>query len=251
MFTDFDDLFAEPSPDLPKRHYISSYSPTAESFVTECLIEYYGERQLDGEDSTAYIGCVSGWLVSGDQLGYRPEMCDDTDAELGFVVSAMSEDNGLLEMDPYRSFFYIHELKMEDEYNTNKLKLKILQNLAETVLTLYHIYPSLIIVYPEPLFRIKTGIEQIKDDFAVFAAKEMLDDITQSSDEISLSLDEEQFCYLMGQRKPHESYPEEAKNRKLWTLYQNAGFEEHSDTRVLFYNTDYVIQCAEDYEDDE
>ena len=54
-------------------------------------------------------------------------------------------------------------------------------------------------------------------------------------DEERLAISEDQINMVLGNRVQGQTYPEEAKNRTIWSEFEFAGFEEWKNTRVLYY----------------
>jgi len=79
-------------------------------------------------------------------------ICDDIDEELGYVISALSdEEDGPLSLengDPYQNVYYIHELAMEEGYGDQHLAARIINELPGLVLTFCHVVPDILAFYP-------------------------------------------------------------------------------------------------------
>ena len=128
---------------------------------------------------------------------------------------------------------------MNESFNTDDLKLRIIQRLPQFLLMAYHTYPEIIAVYPQPLPYEKSIHQKVKEGIAAEISCDIISralDKSESDDEneIRLVLDEEQQNYILGRRNKGESYPASAINKAEWKLYYSAGFKEHLNTRVLF-----------------
>ena len=55
-----------------------------------------------------------------------------------------------------------------------------------------------------------------------------------SSDEPHLIMSRNQFNIIAGRRRDGQSYPEVAKDMTLWERYEECGFEEWLNTRVMY-----------------
>lgn len=104
------------------------------------------------------IGEMLGCLILCRQLqddGQDPlVICADIDEELGYVISALSDDeDGPLSLengDPYQNVYYIHELAMEEGYGDQYLVSRIIKELPGLVLTFCHVVPDILAFYPAP-----------------------------------------------------------------------------------------------------
>ncbi len=237
---------------------ICDFDDPYDDYIVYCNMEIYGIPEdlpdIDKDDicrgsteKAVKLGTVTGMLVLGSQAEKTDmdiyEICDSIDGYAEHIYSALSEDNGPLGYNPYYDFFCISDIEMQDEYNEDDLKLRIIESLPEFLLCAYHVFPDIIAVSPEPLEYEKPVLQEFKERMAVEIAAGNMDNflvnLEQSNDEdyedeVKLMLDEDQFNYLLGRRVKGESYPESAKDKEVWELYSRAGFYEHLNTRVLF-----------------
>ena len=111
----------------------------------------------------------------------------------------------------------------------------IIEKLPEIMLTHYHVSPDIIAVNPEPLPYDDT-LEEIERNLAHEIHSEVKKQMRgeKAPDEPVYLLTEDQFCIQMGVRRPGESYPESAIDKKEWQIWQRNGFKEWKNTRVLY-----------------
>ena len=252
----FEDTFAEATPEL--RAYESIEDPVKD-LVLDCIIHIYGvpESENDEDDfpkevynggyeGAVEIGAVTGVYVLGSQFTKTDYdiylTCDDHDAYSEFIVSALTEDSGPM-ADSFGEtetldLFCINEVILKKEWNSEELKLRIIQNLPHFLLRLYHHSPDLLAVCPAALPYEKPAYQKVKEDMAQIAFRQtqeaFLGADKKDDQEIRFIMDEEQQNYILGRRNPGQSYPESAKDPEQWQLYEKAGFIEYGRTRVLF-----------------
>ena len=58
---------------------------------------------------------------------------------------------------------------------------------------------------------------------------------SEYDDRPQLALSPDQANMVLGKRVQGDNYPQNAKDRFLWDLYEFAGFEEWGNTRVMYY----------------
>ena len=252
---EFQELFAE-------TEYIDRYygqiSDPYDKVVLHCFMSIYGipeslseesvETILNGDKEQAVqIGEVTGLLILGSQAEKADmdiyDICDCVDGYAELIYSALSEGDGPLSdyENPYSDVFCIDDISLNDEYDTEPIKLRVLENLPKFVFGLYHVIPDIIADHPKPLPYEKPLYQQIKEDMAKIAFVEMQKPLfgePQEATDIKFTLDEEQRNYILGRRNTGETYPESAKEMPVWELYAKAGFIEHRNTRVLYRLTD-------------
>lgn len=164
------------------------------------------------------------------------DACDAENADLEFVCSALMEDEGPLEMNPGANTFYIHEIDLEKEYDTNDIQKFLVERLHKILLSHYHVEPEILIYYPRPL-PYDTRYEDLKKAIARTAYSEFLarkEGKIIDDDKPHLILSEDQARLVMGMREEGYTYPEGAKDLPLWDKYLSAGFCEWKNTRVLY-----------------
>ena len=233
------------------------YEETAEpyeGYIINCRIKIFGipDGLTDDDEEEIYggemggavrIGTVTGLLILGGQAAKTGldiyGICDCIDGYVEFIYSALSEGNGSLTFEPYLDIFCIDAIEMQTEFDTDDLKLRILDCLPQFLLRAYHTFPDIIADHPKPLPYEKSIHQKIKEGMALEISRRMMSsfpDEPPADDEggVRLVLDEEQQNYILGRRVKGESYPASAINKAEWELYHAAGFREHLNTRVLF-----------------
>jgi hypothetical protein len=202
------------------------------------------------------IGEIFGCLILCKQMikeGYDPlEVCDDSNGDLEYTISALSdegeplnEDDGDSEQDVY----YIHEFKMVKEYDDAPLKSRILEELPGLILSLLHDAPDILAFYPEPLEYEPDKSQEERHEVLRNIAADKIDsafggmigekktgkdseNVVKFADAYQFSEDE--LNYIMGRRNPGSSYPEQAKDQKEFAFYEANGFEEIGNSRLLY-----------------
>ncbi len=243
------ELFAEAN------YGVRAYEETDEpydSFIIYCSLKIYGipdvptdddeEEIYNGEVGKAvHLGNVTGILILGAQAEKTSmdiyDICDCTDAE--FIYSAFQEGDGPLAYDPYLDVFYIKVIEMNNGFNTDELKLRIINCLPQFLLRCYHTYPDIIATYPQPLPFEKSIHQKVKEGMAIEISRDMMRRFPNApapDDEsgIRLVIDEDQQNYILGRRIKGEGYPASAIDKAEWEFYHEEGFREHLNTRVLF-----------------
>ena len=218
-----------------------------ESVILPCCFELLCDAA--GQEPQR-CGLVSGTLVLGreidcrtpDSVDRRDEymnlLCDDMDADLGYVVSALLENDGPLSIEETVcgiDHFYIDEVHAVDD----ALLPEILQVIPEMVFRHLHVYPELLSYYPEPLPHGDLRTEQDKQ-FEENAKKthaaimEMIFNGTYDKQNPQLTLTKEQMRVVQGMRQQGDSYPAEYIDKEHWETFLDAGFAEWNGTRVLY-----------------
>jgi hypothetical protein len=185
--------------------------------------------------------------------GYDPlEVCDASDGDLEYTISALSDEDGPLNMetgDPEQDVFYIHELQMESGNDDAPLKGRILDELPGLIFSFLHIAPDILAFYPAPLeytpdpaeeerYQILQNIAAQKIDSAIGAiigeqpAEQPGGNVLKFADAYRFSEDELKF--VTRRRYSGSSYPDEAKDLKEYAFYQANGFEEVGNSRLLY-----------------
>ena len=233
------------------------YEETSEpydGYIVNCRMKIFGipddltdddEEDIYGGEicGAVHLGTVTGLLIHGGQAAKTGmdiyDICDCIDGYAEFIYSALSEGDGPLAFEPYLDIFCIDTIEMHDGFNTDDLKLRILDCLPQFLLRAYHTFPDIIADCPKPLPYEKPIHQKIKEGMALEISRSMMSsfpDDPSADDEsgVRLVLDEEQKNYILGRRIRGESYPASAINKAEWELYHAAGFREHLNTRVLF-----------------
>lgn len=209
-----------------------------EKYVLWCSVNLYGvptdlseEKESDiydgNFDNAVNIGTLKGCLILCKNIlenGESPyDICDDLNGDLEMAMSILQANGGLLNNeygDEYQDVFYIDEL--------------ILNNVSNIVFSLYHVEPNILCYYPQPIPYEENINKKIKREMAVIVARDILEkeDKNNNSD-YNLVLDEEQLNCILGRHNPSDAYPEEAKDKPLWSIYQKSGFVEVGNSRLL------------------
>jgi len=97
------------------------------------------------------IGELSGYLILCKLMisdGYDPwQVCDDEQADLGYVISALVDNGGPLNKRKGSSnadIFYIHELNIEEQAQKQGLDGRVLQQIPALCKELLHIKPDIL-----------------------------------------------------------------------------------------------------------
>ena len=248
---DFESIYAEIK---QEQRAFEDMDDPIKDYILECSMEIFGVPDDDEIAESIYnghtelavpIGAVTGIYVLGTQI-FRTsynllDTCDDHDWYSEFIVSALLENDTELPMsiiDPENlDIFCIDDILLYKEYAEDSIRQRIIEALPRFLLGLYYHTPDLLAVYPEPLPYEKTAYEKLNEKIAEAAFVQAQESIlgTDSSDdrEIKFILDEEKLNHILGRRNKGQSYPETAKDKTVWSIYENAGFSELGDTRVL------------------
>lgn len=201
------------------------------------------EKALSRDIEPVDIGYISGYMVLGQAITeYGFDMwdcCDSVDSVIEHAVSALTKNGGPLSDED--NLFFISELAVSNDMEEDEL-VKFLINLPDVLLSITHVYPSIVGVYPPPLPHEKSKAEQIQDGLTFIAAREAVQRLSDTllgkepepSDEPELHLSLEQINKLMGRRNSGESYDEEYIDENIWDLFEKAGFSEWKNTKYLY-----------------
>ena len=130
---------------------------TFDSYCVPEILSCEQENAIYGGDTTnaTKVGTVNGMLVMGSQAKkQRIELygvCDSECADLEYMHSALSKNDGPLTKNKYLDIFFIDSIKMNEGYDTDEYKEKILEFSPEVILAYYNIYPDIICDYIPPL----------------------------------------------------------------------------------------------------
>lgn len=239
--------------------------------VDTCIVwhelTFYGipfglsDDQLNSIDRGDYtnaikIGELLGCIILCRQMikeGYEPlEICDDSNADLEYTISALSDEGGPLNEisgDPEQDVFYIHEFSIEKKYDSAPLKSRILEELPGLILSLFNMAPDIIAFYPEPLEHEPDKTKEEQHEVILKIAADKLDSaiggiiMDEKSEQVpenvvkfadAYQFSEEEMNYLMGRRTPGISYSKEYKDLNEFGFYELNGFVEVGDSRLLF-----------------
>ena len=242
-----DNIFTHSAEDTCKYVTLSEFE---EDFIIGCHIDVLAMPEdvddvkeneiLENPDLAIKIGTISGYLLLYYEMEKNNidihEACDAENADLEFVCSALMENDGPLEVNPGANVFYIHEIELEKEYDTEEVHEFIATKLYKIILAHYHVEPEILVYYPRPL-PYDTRYEDIKKELTRNAYSEYLarrEGKIEDDDKPHLVLSEDQVKIVMGMREEGYTYPEGAKDLPLWDKYQAAGFSEWKNTRVLY-----------------
>ena len=200
------------------------------------------------------IGSVSGYLVLGREIdlltpsdiqnrdAYMNLICDDIDADLGYVISALLEEDGPLSLENTGigvDHLYIDEISLHD----SSMQESVLDALPGMIFMHLHVYPEIMSYYPRPLpHEVKKTAKEVafeEEAGRIYAAiAEHMHSGKNDPDTPDLTLTEDQFRVVAGMRQHGDTYPAEFIDVKAWDPYLNAGFEEWKNTRVLYRFSD-------------
>lgn len=227
-----------------------------------CEFEFYGitedtrEQRIENAYSGDFSGLevvstMSGYLILGSEIACADEdvhaICDDVDADLEYITSALCEDGEILDIDPFCNIFYIHEFKMCDGYEAGALKARIIEEFPHLCMVLCHVKPDILAYYPSPLEYTRDDVKRQQRQSIVekLAAQKLNNynalecaDTDKPTNIIELGqfkpFSDEKIDMLLGRRLPGDSYPEAAKNSKEFDFYEANGFIESGTSRVLY-----------------
>jgi hypothetical protein len=157
---------------------------------------------------------------------------------------------------PDQDVYYIHEFQMESDYNDKLLKHRILDELPNVSLELFHVRPDILAYYSEPIMsRIKPNpelnerkeiIKEIMNEKldtvrekmnGIFNSGEIpksdsnAGNIVKFADSYQFTEDEENVAM---DRPYSGTYPAEAKNQAVFEFYEANGFVEMGNSRLLY-----------------
>lgn len=218
------------------------------------LSEEEEDNIFSDPEKAVRIGTIEGYLILGEEIerrGYNLyDMCDEINADLEYVISALCESGGVMQVHNITrplNIFYIHEVEFENEEFRDMMLTDILIELPDIMFSHTNILPEMMIYYPRPL-PYDTRLMDIQKAIASETVSQVLtrnakleaiqEDPTIDSDydneELHLALSQDQINMVMGKRVEGDSYPESAKDLPLWGDYEFAGFSEWKNTRVLY-----------------
>ena len=221
------------------------------------LSEEEEDNIFSDPEKAVRIGTIEGYLILSEEIErrgyYLYDMCDEINADLEYVISALCESGGVMQAHNITrplNIFYIHEVEFENEEFRDMMLTDILIELPDIMFSHTNILPEMMIYYPRPL-PYDTRLMDIQKAIASETVSQVLarnakleaiqEDPTIDSDydneEPHLALSQDQINMVMGKRVEGDSYPESAKDLPLWGYYELAGFSEWKNTRVL-YNFD-------------
>lgn len=111
----------------------------------------FAEAMEDNFSNCVKLGEVVGQLVLGEEMlsdGHDPVvMCDDLDADLGYMMYHLTKENGPLNEetgDPYENVLYIMELTVEETVRNQNVGSRILRELPWLCKKLMHVKPGVL-----------------------------------------------------------------------------------------------------------
>lgn len=202
--------------------------------IPDSFDEEKAEEAIFDSEVAVPLGTISGWMMLGEAIYRNGEMlsyiADAADEELEFAVSALLENNGPL--NSVVNYFHILNFEISDK----NVIPEILENLSDMLFTHCHVYPDIISVYPEPREHHENLYDKINKDIAQIAYADIINRKENVTDEPRLALSDEQINILLGKRNSGDIYSEQYKDHEKWDPFENAGFQEWQNTRVLFWS---------------
>lgn len=233
-----------------------------------CTITFYGipmgftDDQMDEIYDRNYyyavpIGRLKGCLILNKrllELGEDPlEICDDADADLEFIMSALVDTEGPLNEetgDPLQDVFYIHEIEIGKEYG-DLYKGKIIDSLPDLLFSFLHVEPDIIAYCPAPLEYTRDPAEAERQELLMRIAAQKAEHAEQvfeavmgkkpkQQNDSTLSFagayrfTEDELKFLTRRRHSGSSYPEGAKDPEEYAFYEKHGYKEAGSSRVLY-----------------
>lgn len=226
----------------------------------------YPEELSDDERTAVYegtssrgvkIGSVFGCLVLCREIldqGEDPyRICDDVDADLEYMMSALVEDAGPMNPfkgDPYQDVFYIHTIEFETGYQNLRLKKRIVKEIPDILLSLENVRPTVLAYYPSPLedqeedeaYQEKSRIlSALACDKVEARIPHGLNDASEEPDSKRVKrfgqyyrFTDDEVNIVLGRRNSYSYYEETRKNLPEFHFFESCGFQEIGDSRLLF-----------------
>lgn len=219
------------------------YSDPIVDYIVCCELDYYGVTEdsddvCDNTDERIYLGKIKGYLILTHLMELMCEdvyeVCDDHSGELEMIMSIITRHGGREIED---DVLYITEASVSDDV----FKI-IMRELPNVIMKHYHSYPGLLVYYPEPLpyTKEKSAYHKAKEDMAQMIARDVIFEkeistiINEDGQTIKIGLDEEQINYVLGRWNDYNTYPESAKNKAEFERFEEVGFTEMDNTRLLY-----------------
>jgi GNAT superfamily N-acetyltransferase len=251
-----------------------------DTYIVPCGLEIYGcqssdesdkgrdemyERVYSGDYSDLIkIGGMHGRLILYEQMqndGYDPYMvCDDSDADLEYVMATLQEDGAPLgedSLDWYRNILHIDELEIFEEHRGKGFGSRVLNALPDLILQFYHVKPDLMTYYPAPLDGEWISEAQKEEDsriarilleraFERVIPEEIKKDYdVEKNDAIGVLQFPDIYCATeddlskaFGRKNSNSIYPHHLKNMRLIQFYEKNGFQEAGDNRLWWKSVD-------------
>lgn len=208
------------------------------------------ERILEEEiGEGVHIAALTGHLIQSGAMirkGFLPvQMCDDYSFLLGYAMKALTEPNAPLcdefELEACESIFYLYDFIFDEPYRDSEFMTAMVEQIPNILLYTSNVYPDMIVYYPRALPYEKDTYTIIKEGLAKLAHKETVERVTkilngeyEDDGQPHLILSEEQLNYVMGTRNEGDTYPASAIDRDEWKIYEDAGYREVGNSRLLF-----------------
>ena len=207
-------------------------------------------RILDGEaEGGVHVATLVGNLIQNGAMirkGLSPvQMCDDHSYLLGYAMKALTEDGAPLndeyELEMCASLFYIYNFSFNESYRDSEFMTAMVEQIPNILLYTSNIYPDMIVYYPRALPYEKDTYTIIKEGLAELAHKETVERVTkilngeyEDDGQPHLILSEEQLNYVMRIRNEGDTYPASAIDKDEWKIYEDAGYREVWNSRLLY-----------------
>lgn len=234
----------------------SSYKDCHSTCIIHQHITYYGIGTLTDDQEEAFlhgdythariVGKITGWLILCGQMLCEGEepciVCDDENADVGYIISALSDPGEVLDENPFSNVFYIDQIDCEDEL----LLSAIIDRLPATVLGMMHVHPDVVAFFPTPKPYDQDEGERERTQALQRIASQKMSKMFPPSEEnansakvlqfgVNYQLTETEVDVILGRRvKGDEGYPEEAKNEAEFSFFKKRGFTECGNSRVLY-----------------
>lgn len=207
------------------------------------------ERILEEEiGEGVHIATLTGHLIQNGAMirkGLSPvQMCDDHSYLLGYAMKALTEDgaplNDAYELEMCASLFYIYNFSFNEPYRDSEFMTVMVEQIPNILLYTSNVYSDMVVYYPSPLPYEKDAYTRIKEGFAELAYKETIERLEKQKKgeyvedgKPHLVLSEEQLNYVMRSRNKGDTYPSSAIDKDEWKIYEDAGYREVGNSRLL------------------
>ena len=122
------------------------------------LSEEEEDNIFSDPEKAVRIGTIEGYLILSEEIErrgyYLYDMCDEINADLEYVISALCESGGVMQAHNITrplNIFYIHEVEFENEEFRDMMLTDILIELPDIMFSHTNILPEMMIYYPRPL----------------------------------------------------------------------------------------------------
>lgn len=182
-------------------------------------------------DCGEQVGTIEGMIMLGRAAKEHDMdmyiMADDYDMHAEYFARTLmdAEDTSLQEL------LYTNILVIE-EYDVNLTKTdhkRLIKKMKDMIFRTYHIVIDLILAFPEPIPYEKSEIAKLNEELALSIAGRS----KESQKDVEFILNDIQLDYLMGRLNSDDFYPEEVKDKKVWSILEGVGFKEIDESRIL------------------